>query len=116
MLASKPTLSLCKTIAFCLVFLLAAMAFASMLLVSAPGAGAAVLSNDYVRVSLVQITNDGGRVDWSPDGATIYFDRRGADDLYDVWAMNPDGSNEVCITCDRPELPNNHQGNRLVTS
>ncbi len=112
MLASKPAFSLRHMIAFWLALAAAAMVLTPLLLLSSvPGAGATGFSADYVRVSLVQITNDGGRVDWSPDGAAIYFDRRGADDLYDVWSMNPDGSNELCITCDRPELPNNHQGN-----
>ena len=111
MLSNRSGLSIGKTIVFCLVVLSAIVAFASTLLSPVPGATATVLSDTYVRVDLVQITNDGGRLDWSPDGATIYFDRRGADELYDVWSMNPDGSNEVCITCDRLELPNNHQGN-----
>ena len=111
MLSNRSGLSIGKTIVFCLVVLSAIVAFASTLLSPVPGATATVLSDTYVRTSLVQITNDGGRLDWSPDGATIYFDRRGADELYDVWSMNPDGSNEVCITCDRLELPNNHQGN-----
>jgi TolB protein len=40
--------------------------------------------------------NDGGPV-WSPDGATIYFvsNRSG---MYDIWAMNADGTNQHAIT------------------
>ncbi len=41
----------------------------------------------------------------------IAFDQLGADNYYDVFTMNPDGSNERCFTCGRSELPNRHMGN-----
>jgi Tol biopolymer transport system component len=68
-------------------------------------------SSDYVRGSLTQITDSGGRVDWAHDGAAIYFDRLDTDGFWDVWRMNPDGTGQQCLTCDDPRLPNKHQGN-----
>lgn len=53
------------------------------------------------RISLKRLTGDGGRVDWSPDGTMIVFDRKGADKLYDIWEMRADGSGTpTCLTCD----------------
>ena len=77
-------------------------------LLSLRRAGAAAA--DYTRTGLVEISDNGGRVDWSPDGLKIYFDRREADGFYDVWRMNPDGTSQECLTCNHPGLPNNHQG------
>ena len=44
------------------------------------------------------------------DGEWIYFDRLEPDGFWDVYRVRPDGSEEVCLTCDAPELPNRHQG------
>lgn len=71
-------------------------------------AGAAAA--DYTRTGLIEITDNGGRIDWSPNGAKIFFDRREANGFYDLWRMNPDGTSQECLTCDHPGLPNNHQG------
>lgn len=56
------------------------------------------------------LTPDGGRVDWSNQNR-IAFDRKGRDGFYQVWAVNPDGSGETCLTCDRPGAPAKHKGN-----
>lgn len=56
------------------------------------------------------LTDRGGRVDWSPDGNWIAFDRLGDDNYYDIWLTRPDGSDEACLTCDHPDLPNKHIG------
>jgi Tol biopolymer transport system component len=53
----------------------------------------------------------GGRVDWSPDGERIAFDKLGEDGYFDVWTMKPDGSDQECLTCDNPAVPQKHNGN-----
>lgn len=60
--------------------------------------------------SIRTLTEDGGRVAWSKKNV-IAFDRRGDDGYFDIWLVNPDGSDERCITCDHPDLPNLHIGN-----
>jgi Tol biopolymer transport system component len=58
------------------------------------------------------IKENGGRVDWSHSGNNlIAFDKPDSGDYYDVFTMNPDGSNEVCLTCSNPQLPGKHMGN-----
>lgn len=65
-----------------------------------------------LQVPVRVIRDRGGRVDWSADGKTITFDRRGEDGYYDVYVMNSDGSDERCLTCDQPSgLPGRHNGN-----
>ncbi len=56
------------------------------------------------------LTTNGGRVDWSPQNK-IAFDRRGKGGFYDIWVINPDGSDEHCLTCDQPEAPKKNKGN-----
>jgi Tol biopolymer transport system component len=57
------------------------------------------------------ITTDGGRLDWSPDGELLAFDRRGPDGYFDIYTMKTDGTQVRCLTCDKPELPNKSIGN-----
>lgn len=59
------------------------------------------------------LTEHGGWVDWSPDGAAIAFDRLGDDGSYDVWLMAPDGSDARNLTADHDDLdlPAGHKGN-----
>lgn len=59
------------------------------------------------------LTLDGGRLDWSPDGSQLAFDRFGPDRLADVWIADRDGTNERCLTCDseRLGLPPGNKGN-----
>ena len=61
--------------------------------------------------SIEILTDDGGRVDWSENKNLIAFDRRGADGFYDVHTMNPDGTDEQCLTCNLKDLPKKHTGN-----
>jgi Tol biopolymer transport system component len=44
------------------------------------------------------LNKTGGRVCWSPRGDVIAMDRKGRDGYYDVFLVNPDGTNERCIT------------------
>ena len=63
------------------------------------------------RVKNIQtLKNAGGRVDWSANRNLIAFDQPGSDGYFDVYTMNPDGSNTVCLTCDKVP-PNRHIGN-----
>lgn len=63
-------------------------------------------------VSRIQtLTTRGGRVDWSPKGDLIAFDRLGEDGYYDVWLMELDGNEQRCLTCDKAQLPQKHNGN-----
>ncbi len=61
----------------------------------------------------VQIIREtGGRVEWSHANNKIVLDQQGADRLYDVYTMNPDGTDLVCLTCDKEEqVPQGHNGN-----
>ena len=61
-------------------------------------------------VKITTIKNVAGRLDWSKSNL-IAFDQIGSDGYFDVFTMNPDGSNERCLTCDQPALPNRHIGN-----
>jgi hypothetical protein len=61
-------------------------------------------------VRIATLKEGGGRLDWSSRNV-IAFDQLGADSYYDIYTMNPDGSSERCLTCNRAELPNRHIGN-----
>ncbi len=56
------------------------------------------------------LTDDGGRVDWSHANGLVAFDRLGPDGFYDVWTMKPDGSEQVCFTCELDALPKKNVG------
>ena len=71
----------------------------------APAAGGAVVR------SVSTLTDDGGRLAWSARLNRIAFDRLGADGYFDIWTMNPDGSAQACLTCNRPGIPSRHVGN-----
>ena len=42
---------------------------------------------------------------WNSATGVIIFNRRGADNLWDAYAVNPDGTGEVCLTCTVPSFP-----------
>ena len=56
------------------------------------------------------IREHGGRVDWSHKLNLIAFDQEGQDGYFDLYTMDPDGSNVVCLTCNKPRLPGRHMG------
>jgi Tol biopolymer transport system component len=63
-------------------------------------------------INITVINEHGGRVSWSHSGNNlIAFDKRGADEYFDIYTMNPDGSNEICLAGDHPRLPGRHMGN-----
>ena len=61
-------------------------------------------------VAIETLTEEGGRLDISPDGTTITYDKKGSDGYYDVWTMSLDGENQTCLTCDYPALPTRNVG------
>jgi len=65
--------------------------------------------------SITKIMDEGKSLDWSPDHNLIISSKPMPDEegylYYDVIVFNPDGSDEKCLTCDKPGLPNRHQGN-----
>lgn len=73
-------------------------------------------TSNYTVINITTITppggvgNYGGQMDWSPDGAWITYDVQGEDGFTDVYKMRPDGTDNECLTCDNPILPNRHQG------
>lgn len=48
-------------------------------------------------------------VDWDQSGSNrIAYSQKGADTYYDVHLVDPDGQNDVCLTCDNAFFPNKH--------
>lgn len=73
-------------------------------------------TDHQVRVkTITKIMDDGKSVDWSPVHNLILSSKPMPDEegylYYDVIVFKPDGSEMTCLTCDKPELPNRHQGN-----
>jgi Tol biopolymer transport system component len=62
-----------------------------------------------VKVTLLQ--ENGGRVSWSHAKNLIAFDAKGRDGYADVYTIRPDGSDKRCLTCDKQEVPQLHDGN-----
>jgi polyhydroxybutyrate depolymerase len=57
------------------------------------------------------LANPGGRVSWLHSENIIAFDRVGNDSYFDVYIMNPDGSDSRCLTCEKSTVPQLHDGN-----
>jgi Tol biopolymer transport system component len=58
-----------------------------------------------------RIIGEGLRPEQCPGGShLIVFNKKGPSGYYDVYTMNPDGSNPTCLTRDKPELPRRHKG------
>jgi Tol biopolymer transport system component len=48
-------------------------------------------------------------VGWDQSGSNrIAYSTKESDGFYDIHFANPDGSNDVCLTCNHPALPNKH--------
>ncbi len=57
----------------------------------------------------VLVSAIGGRVDWSKSGNNlIAFDKVSPTGYYQVYTMNPDGSNQTCVTCSNGTLIKNN--------
>ena len=70
------------------------------------------LEKNQVR-SVTWLMDKAGRLDWAADPkGRIAFDSRGPDGYYDVYVAEANGSNRVCLTCDRAgQVPQKHNGN-----
>jgi len=73
-------------------------------------------TSNYTVINITTLTppggvgNYGGQMDWSPTGEWITYDVQGEDGFTDVYMIRPNGSDNRCLTCDNPILPNRHQG------
>jgi len=70
-----------------------------------------IINDCYSQNYTTIIPSNGGRVDWSDINNRIAIDRKGIDDFYDIYTMNEDTSNIICLTCDTTIAPKNHCGN-----
>jgi len=68
-------------------------------------------TEDYKVKNITTIKEYGKSMDWSHTKDMIAFGKRGKDGYYDVCIMNSDGSGEICLTCDKEECPQKHNGN-----
>src|SRR5271163_2891747 len=64
---------------------------------------------DYVAGVRVLRTS-GGRVSWGKARDLIAYDMLGANGYYEIHIMRPDGSEDSCLTCAKPGLPQRHNG------
>jgi len=62
-------------------------------------------------VQVTTLNDDIGRVDWSYVHNRLAVDKMGSDDYFDIWLMDIDGSNAVCLTHGISGLPDKHVGN-----
>jgi Tol biopolymer transport system component len=66
---------------------------------------------EYKIKSIYTIRESGGRVSWSHSNNLIAFDCTNSDGYAGVYLMQPDGSNETCLTCGKEEVPQMNNGN-----
>jgi uncharacterized protein (TIGR03437 family) len=65
----------------------------------------------YAGIGTLRPSGSGGRVAWSRVLNLVVYDKVSATGYYDVYTMNPDGSNDQCLTCNHSSLPPGHKGN-----
>jgi Tol biopolymer transport system component len=76
---------------------------------SVPASGGA---QGPLRVKQVTTIRDkGGRVDWSAANGKIAYDSPDEKGYFQVHVMNPDGSQDQCLTCSRSGISKKHNGN-----
>jgi hypothetical protein len=56
------------------------------------------------------LRRSGGRVSWGKARDLIAYDVLGANGYYEIHIMRPDGSEDSCLTCGKPGLPQRHNG------
>jgi Tol biopolymer transport system component len=76
---------------------------------NAQAAPASTPGNGLLKDYRVLVSPDGGRVDWGTNNLVLYSrieNLEGGGDLSsEIYVNNPDGSNEVCLTCDNQQIP-----------
>jgi uncharacterized protein (TIGR03437 family) len=77
----------------------------------ATGCFAQTAAFTYPGITPLLPNGSGGRIDWSAKLNLIAYDRMSADGYYDVHTMNPDGTNDQCLTCNSTALPGLNKGN-----
>ena len=77
----------------------------------APSGGYAAIVASPRPLTVSTLTTDGGRLDWSPDGQRLAFDRLGEDGYFDVYTMATNGTDVRCLTCNKDGLPAKSMGN-----
>jgi Tol biopolymer transport system component len=83
----------------------------SSVLASSCRAAQPVAAPDAPQVqSVITLRTPGGQVDWSPSENLIAYDAPGADGIYRLHVMAPDGSGDRCLSCAHPGLPKGHHG------
>lgn len=61
--------------------------------------------------SVTLFKDNAGRPEWSPNGNEyVTYHSKEPDGYYDIYIMKADGSEETCLTCGHPRLPNKHIG------
>ncbi|MGA9347494.1 MAG: hypothetical protein WBW48_01655 [Anaerolineae bacterium] len=68
-------------------------------------------ASDYTLTEIEDFLENAARLDWSPQGDWIAYDKRGADGYDDLYRIRLDGTDNECLTCNHPALPNKHVGN-----
>ncbi len=68
-------------------------------------------ASGYALIEIEDFLDNAARLDWSPQGDWIAYDKRGLDGYDDVYRIRTDGTDNECLTCDHPGLPNKHIGN-----
>jgi len=61
-------------------------------------------------ITIKENEENGKSLDWCAANNLIAFGKKGPDGYYDVYIMEPDGSDEICLT-DKPGAPKKHNGN-----
>ncbi len=61
-------------------------------------------------VSRLELTDDGGRVDWCHESDLIAFDREDEEGDMEVYTIQPDGTGETCVTCDMNQFSRGIRG------
>lgn len=56
------------------------------------------------------VRQSGGRVSWGRVRDLIAYDVLGSNGYYEIHVMRPDGSDDSCLTCGKPGLPQRHNG------
>jgi Tol biopolymer transport system component len=68
-------------------------------------------ASDYTLAEIEDFLENAARLDWSPLGDWIAYDKRETDGYSDMYRIRPDGTDNECLTCNHPDLPNKNTGN-----